>query len=190
MEEIKEYAMMHAQEKNASAEDVEFILSYLIKLSSCFSLPLTVKDMKYEGIANISNADVDTAYEVINTKVTDQYFNQWLKNWDPWQQHTRLWSIKKYVELKRKHITYNNIDNNSCCIISQDTLNDIKDPVSYKGQTYSYESLCKWYIEKGTNPLNPLETINIADIYLLEIDEGDDSESSKRKQIKITEKDA
>ena len=186
MEEIKKYAMMHAEKNEAIAEEVEFILSYLIKLSSYFSLSLTVKDMNHDGIPDITDADINKAYEAINTKVTDEYFNKWLQDWDPWQKHTRLWSLKQYAVLTRKKIAKKDIDKNAYCVISLNKLHEMQDPVYYKEQLYSYEYLCKWYIEKATNPLNSSEIINIADIHLLQIDETDENNEPAVKKRKLT----
>lgn len=163
--EIKLYAITQAAKIRAEEEEIEFILAYLIKLSDYFSLPITVKEMNHAGIPNINDDDVAIACEIINTKVTDEYFNNWLINWEPWQKHKRRWSLKAYADLTSKTINENNISIDERCIISMDKLEDITDPVYYNNQLYSYESLAKWFIEKGTNPLDATEVINIDNIY-------------------------
>jgi hypothetical protein len=176
-DEITQYAVAYAKEeihrRNRARgriepiEEIEFILDFKIKLGNKFDLHFTNRSMNYAGVSHLQTSDADTAYEIINAKVTEDYFNNYLQNWEPWKKHQRRWLLQEYSNLKIKPDHEVNIDEDSRCIITSASKNEITDPIIYNNTIYSYAAFCEWYINKGTNPLNPNELIDINNIFAL-----------------------
>jgi hypothetical protein len=174
-DEITQYAIDYAEEiyrRNSSLgrtepiEEIEFILDFKVKLRDKFNLHFTNRSMNYSGISNLQSSDADTAYKIINARVTEDYFNNYLQNWEPWKKHQRRWTLKEYNSLNKYNYKVN-IDEDSYCILTSVNKKEIIDPIIYNNEIYSYAGFCEWYINTGTNPLNSNELIDINNIFAL-----------------------
>ena len=182
-DEIQNFAISQAELKEKEAEELEFVLEYKIHLASYFKLNFPKITMNYSWVSELTNDDIESAKQTIETKVTDTYIKQWLNNWKPWQRHKRRWQLKPYNQLKAKRMSMTELQAKGACIISGKSIEETTDLVIYHNNIYSYKSLCKWYILKGTNPLIINDTINLNNIFAVRIDESNEDEFYKKIKL-------
>ncbi|MCR2745539.1 NEL-type E3 ubiquitin ligase domain-containing protein [Limnobacter parvus] len=84
---LKNIAQQKVSNLVGFVDPTEIILKYVVNLSKEFNLPSQLNDMIFHRCARqVTDQDIQSAREQIQSKFTDEHLNTYLANWEPWKQ--------------------------------------------------------------------------------------------------------
>jgi hypothetical protein len=161
LEKIKTYAIeLNKKQRFAPlGNHVEIENIFHIILSKKYNLPVSIQNMAQESkkfIALVTEEDVKNIELYLDKSFTVEFMD-YLEQWSPWKKFQRKNKLIAYNELHPA--SFQSAD--KICLITQEVADDI---VCLNNNYYSYESLKKWYIDYGTDPVS-LQQMDWNDVY-------------------------
>ncbi|MGR3912428.1 MAG: NEL-type E3 ubiquitin ligase domain-containing protein [Candidatus Rhabdochlamydia sp.] len=129
-------------------DEVEVYMAFHIRLQKMLRLPLDTKSMFFRRCVSISDDEIDCIGREILQETTEQAFEAFLTEWDPWKLYQRRVSIVAWEQLSLCHRQLLSTDS---CPYLQDTP---EHPVLYNNVVYDYNAFIKRYIENGLDLFN------------------------------------
>ena len=159
LEKIKQLVKEHAKLNKLDEIEVELVLQ--IGLKDELKLPVLTEYMD-EDSRKGAFIDVKEALSTIEKQCTHEAFEQYLKDWEPWQQLERQKSIKAFEALPIRHV-----ESIEVCGLSYEKTQQMV----LVGPTYvDYDLLCKAYINNGNDPFTnlPLDWSSVIRLHVTE----------------------
>jgi hypothetical protein len=156
-------------------EPVEVRLRYLTLLQPRLDLPLATQAMKFPGLAGVTAAEVELAYEDARQAAADeQRVTEFLSTWEPWKRQLRREAAEAYASWHAipQRALPKDVDLNLQCVFSTRTLGEmLADPAGepvcvFSGvqlRAFNRADLLRWWVVHGTAEAK--QPLMIEDIY-------------------------
>jgi len=146
-------------------DPIEVYLALEIHLAKTLNLPVSTRHMLFEACANLTAQEIQaTRIDALNTINDPAQVQEYLHQWQPWQQYERQQAMLAINPHQLKQAP-ERLDA-TACLISGDELHEIVSPVQVGTSLYSFDSLMNWWVDKGTNPATQ-QQLAVSDIYSL-----------------------
>ncbi len=167
---------------------VEVFLAYETLLSDPLQLPLSTRHMLFEGIAGVSETDLQLASAEANLAVQEPgALENFLESWEPWQRYQRT-QIAQWLTWDQLGESFQEPDLESWCTFTLEPFHHLKQPVvidkgsadeagmdaegapaeNQKFVAMEFADLLEWWVANGNDPITkrPIELHHIKRVEL------------------------
>ena len=154
LDEVKRIARDHMKTLSW-VDEIEVELAFQIGVRQQLALPGSTQHMIFREYANVSDQDIATAVNQVNTHCSDDNLQTYLAQWAPWQKYLRRQEVPTFDQLIQK-----TVDRINKCVISAEKAPKM---VALGDDHLEYDVLVKAVVENGKNPLtnSPMDWSNV-----------------------------